>query len=88
MVSMASRPRVWGSSECGVGGGWGSLTGAQGARGSLPSPSGVGVVAALPGALPLPVTAHGALGHLTLSTSFGQEFNCDQEPRGCLVTSK
>ena len=88
MVSLVSRPRAWGGSKCGVRGRWGDLTGAQGARRSLPSPSGVGVVAALPGASPPPVTAHGALGHLTLNTSFGQEFNCDQEPRDCLVTSK
>lgn len=88
MGSLASRPRAWGSSKCGVVRRWGDLTGAQGARQSLPSPSGVGVMATLPGASPPPVTAHGALGHLTLKTSFGQEFNCDQEPRDCLVTSK
>lgn len=35
-----------------------------------------------------PVTAHRALGHLSLNTCFGQEFNCDQEEGDCLVTSK
>ena len=89
MVSMASRRRVWGGSACGGGDRSGVSQEHRELGGHCHLPLGWGsCVATLPGALPPPVTAHGALGHLTLNTSFGQEFNCDQEPRGCLVTSK
>ena len=88
MVSLASRPRAWGSSECGVGGRWGVSQEHRELRGHCHLPLGWGSWPSYLKPLPTPMTAHGALGHLTLNTSFGQEFNCDQEPRGCLVTSK
>ena len=87
MFSMALRLRARGGSECGVGGKVGVSQEHRELRDHCHLPLGWGSWPPYLEPLPPSVTAHGALGHLTLNTSFGQEFNCDQELRGCLVTS-
>lgn len=87
MVSLVSRPRAWGSSKCGVREGGGISQEHRELGGHCHLPLGWGLWR-LTWSLSPSCDCPWSPGHLTLNTSFGQEFNCDQEPRDCLVTSK